>query len=226
MLMFQGSAARGRRCSAEQADPHAAVQGQFHIAVSTREVFVGTFYVAAGFLILGLAAYYCFRRLPLAALDGRSNSWTPSNPSCCRRRSSWKCRTCGSTRRSTTCRRACACSTASRSWSSATRPTRACTACRRSWPSRARPSRDIIQHRIGERPARRASRPTNTCATCANPSPTADAGDQDPRAQRRAHHRHQASADAGRRLGRRRTRTSPSTGASRRASPTWRTTTC
>ena len=37
--------------------------------VSTREVFVGTFYVAAGFLLLGLAAYYCFRRLPLAALD-------------------------------------------------------------------------------------------------------------------------------------------------------------
>jgi diguanylate cyclase (GGDEF)-like protein len=44
-------------------------KGRFHIAVSTREVFVGTFYVAVGFLVLGLAAYYGFRRLPLAGLD-------------------------------------------------------------------------------------------------------------------------------------------------------------
>ena len=45
-----------------------------------------------------------------------------------RRRSSRR-RTCASTRRSTTCRKACACSTASTSWSSATRPTPGCTAC-------------------------------------------------------------------------------------------------
>src|SRR5262249_28276797 len=44
-------------------------EGHFHIALSTAGVFLSTFYVTAAFLVLGLAAYYCFRRLPLAALD-------------------------------------------------------------------------------------------------------------------------------------------------------------
>src|SRR6185295_18312079 len=44
-------------------------EGNFHVAVTTRGVFIGTLYVAAAFLVLGLAAYYVFCRLPLAALD-------------------------------------------------------------------------------------------------------------------------------------------------------------
>ena len=43
--------------------------GFFHVAVSTRQVFLGTLQAALAFLVLGLAAYYCFQRLPLAALD-------------------------------------------------------------------------------------------------------------------------------------------------------------
>jgi diguanylate cyclase (GGDEF)-like protein len=34
-----------------------------------RRVFVATSYVSVAFLLLGIAAYYCFRRLPLATLD-------------------------------------------------------------------------------------------------------------------------------------------------------------
>jgi diguanylate cyclase (GGDEF)-like protein len=37
--------------------------------MSTRQVFIGTLHVALAFLLLGVAAYYCFQRLPLAALD-------------------------------------------------------------------------------------------------------------------------------------------------------------
>jgi diguanylate cyclase (GGDEF)-like protein len=47
----------------------AAFDGQFHVALSTRRVFVATSYVSLAFLLLGIAAYYCFRRLPLATLD-------------------------------------------------------------------------------------------------------------------------------------------------------------
>jgi diguanylate cyclase (GGDEF)-like protein len=43
--------------------------GHFHVALSTRRVFIATFYVGLAFLLLGIAAYYCFRRLPLVALD-------------------------------------------------------------------------------------------------------------------------------------------------------------
>jgi GGDEF domain-containing protein/PAS domain-containing protein len=43
--------------------------GHFHVALSTRRVLVATFYVGLAFLLLGIAAYYCFRRLPLVALD-------------------------------------------------------------------------------------------------------------------------------------------------------------
>ena len=47
----------------------ATFDGRFHVALSTRRVFVATSYVSLAFLLLGIAAYYCFRRLPLAALD-------------------------------------------------------------------------------------------------------------------------------------------------------------
>ena len=43
--------------------------GHLHVALSTREVFVNTCGVFAAFLLLGLAANYYFRRLPLLALD-------------------------------------------------------------------------------------------------------------------------------------------------------------
>jgi diguanylate cyclase (GGDEF)-like protein len=68
-LTFQGRTASWPEMLASKPIRTPEFKGHFHIAVSTREVFVGTFYVAAGFFILGLAAYYCFRRLPLAGLD-------------------------------------------------------------------------------------------------------------------------------------------------------------
>lgn len=43
--------------------------GHLDVALSTREVFVNTCGVFAAFLLLGLAANYYFRRLPLLALD-------------------------------------------------------------------------------------------------------------------------------------------------------------
>jgi diguanylate cyclase (GGDEF)-like protein len=43
--------------------------GQFHIALSLRSVIVATGYASLAFLLLGIGAFYCFRRLPLAALD-------------------------------------------------------------------------------------------------------------------------------------------------------------
>ncbi len=68
-LMFDGVPAWWPEFKASRPIRAPGFEGRFHIAVSTREVFVGTIYVAVAFLILGLAAYYCFRRLPLAALD-------------------------------------------------------------------------------------------------------------------------------------------------------------
>jgi|EndMetStandDraft_7_1072992.scaffolds.fasta_scaffold11462_3 diguanylate cyclase (GGDEF)-like protein len=47
----------------------AEFDGQFHVALSMRRVFVATSYVSLAFLLLGIGAYYCFRRLPLATLD-------------------------------------------------------------------------------------------------------------------------------------------------------------
>lgn len=43
--------------------------GEFHVAYSTESIFKGTLQVALAFLLLGVATNYCFRRLPLAALD-------------------------------------------------------------------------------------------------------------------------------------------------------------
>ena len=47
----------------------ATFDGRFHVALSTQRVFVATSFVSLAFLLLGIAAYYCFRRLPLATLD-------------------------------------------------------------------------------------------------------------------------------------------------------------
>jgi len=49
---------------------HAArFNGVFHVSISLRDVIVGTLLTALAFICLGLAANFCFRRLPLAALD-------------------------------------------------------------------------------------------------------------------------------------------------------------
>ena len=69
LLMFQGGKVLWPEFVASKAINAAGFEGSFHIAVTTGGVIVGTLQVAAAFLILGLAAYYCFRRLPLAALD-------------------------------------------------------------------------------------------------------------------------------------------------------------
>ena len=69
VVMFAGDRARWPELRARKAIQSGGFEGYFNVAVSTREIFVGTFYVSSGFLLLGLAAYYCFRRLPLAALD-------------------------------------------------------------------------------------------------------------------------------------------------------------
>ena len=69
MLMFQGRSTSWPEIRASKPIRTPDFKGRFHIALTTRELFVGTFFVAAGFFILGLAAYYCFRRLPLAGLD-------------------------------------------------------------------------------------------------------------------------------------------------------------
>ena len=69
LLMFQGRTAWWPELWATAQINSVAFEGYFHVAVSTRQVFLGTLHAALAFLVLGLAAYYCFRRLPLAALD-------------------------------------------------------------------------------------------------------------------------------------------------------------
>ena len=68
-LMFQGERSSWPEFSADRPIRASGFEGNFHVAVTTRGVFIGTLYVAAAFLVLGLAAYYVFCRLPLAALD-------------------------------------------------------------------------------------------------------------------------------------------------------------
>ena len=198
---------RGRRCEVDKPIRTPQFKGSFHIAVSTREVFIGTFYVAARLLPARAGRLLL---LPAAAAGGAgpgaAGCSTPSNPSCCRRSTSWRCRTCASTRRSTTCPRACACATASTSSSSAMRPTCACTDCRPSWPSRARRSSRSSSIRLAKGLHIEQS-PDDYLRDLRGDHRRRQAGDQDPRAQRRAHHRHQASADAGRAAGCPRTRT-------------------
>jgi PAS domain-containing protein len=68
-LTFQGQRAWWPELRAHTPIRTTSFEGHFNIAVSTREVFVGTLAVSLAFLVLGLGAYYCFRRLPLTALD-------------------------------------------------------------------------------------------------------------------------------------------------------------
>jgi diguanylate cyclase (GGDEF)-like protein len=68
-VMFKGEPAWWPEFTASKPIEAANFEGSFHVAVTTRGIFIGTLNVAAAFLVLGLAVYYCFRRLPLAALD-------------------------------------------------------------------------------------------------------------------------------------------------------------
>jgi len=68
-LMFQGETAWWPEIKAKMPIRAANFEGFLNIAVSSRQVFIATFYIAAAFAILGLAAFYGFRRVPLAALD-------------------------------------------------------------------------------------------------------------------------------------------------------------
>ena len=69
MLMFQGETAWWPELTASMPVHSSQFEGRFHVAVSTRNVLVGAMQIAAVFLVLGLLAYFCFRRLPLAAID-------------------------------------------------------------------------------------------------------------------------------------------------------------
>jgi diguanylate cyclase (GGDEF)-like protein len=69
LLMFEGERPWWPELEAVRPIRAAGFEGNFHIAVTTRSLFVGTLYVTGAFLVLGLAAYYCFCRVPLAALD-------------------------------------------------------------------------------------------------------------------------------------------------------------
>jgi diguanylate cyclase (GGDEF)-like protein len=68
-LMFRGESAWWPELKAHMPVSAGGFTGHFHVAMSTRRVFLGTLYVGTAFLLLGFAAYYCFRRLPLASLD-------------------------------------------------------------------------------------------------------------------------------------------------------------
>ena len=69
ILTFRGEPARWPELEASKPIKTQGFEGNFHVAVTTRNVFLGTINTTAAFLVLGLAIYYCFRRLPLAALD-------------------------------------------------------------------------------------------------------------------------------------------------------------
>jgi diguanylate cyclase (GGDEF)-like protein len=69
MTTFHGEAASWPEIRASVPVGTGNFTGHFHVALSTRRVLVATFYVGLAFLLLGIAAYYCFRRLPLVALD-------------------------------------------------------------------------------------------------------------------------------------------------------------
>ena len=65
VLHFQGGSAEWPEIQATAPIRTGRFNGLLHVAVSSREVFVGTFYVFAAFLLLGLAANHFSRRLPL-----------------------------------------------------------------------------------------------------------------------------------------------------------------
>jgi diguanylate cyclase (GGDEF)-like protein len=69
MLTFQGLQPWWPEIWAKEKIHVPVFQGHFHVAISSRQAFIGTLHTGWVFTLLGLAAYYCFQRLPLAALD-------------------------------------------------------------------------------------------------------------------------------------------------------------
>jgi diguanylate cyclase (GGDEF)-like protein len=69
LLMFKGNSSPWPETRGRAAIKAEAFTGFFHVAVSSRDAIIGTFQVSLAFLGLGLAAYYCFQRVPLSALD-------------------------------------------------------------------------------------------------------------------------------------------------------------
>lgn len=69
VLTFMGSHTLWPEVRAQSAIRSDGLVGYFNAAISSRELFIGTASVATAFLLLALAAHYCFTRLPLAALD-------------------------------------------------------------------------------------------------------------------------------------------------------------
>jgi diguanylate cyclase (GGDEF)-like protein len=67
--MFHGQSAWWPEIIARQPIQASDFNGHFNIAVTTRGAILATIYITAAFLVLGLAAYVCFRQLPLAGLD-------------------------------------------------------------------------------------------------------------------------------------------------------------
>jgi diguanylate cyclase (GGDEF)-like protein len=71
-LMFSGEVARWPEVWAKAPIKVDGFGGYFHVAVSTRNIWLQTVLVALLFLVIGLAAHFCFTRWPLAALDAAS----------------------------------------------------------------------------------------------------------------------------------------------------------
>jgi diguanylate cyclase (GGDEF)-like protein len=69
VLMFQGGTTVWPEVAASERVQSAAFQGSFNVTVSTGDLILGTLNVLAAFSLLGLLAHYCFRYLPLAALQ-------------------------------------------------------------------------------------------------------------------------------------------------------------
>ena len=206
MLMFQGATASWPEIKASKPIRTPQFKGHFHIAVSTREVFVGTFYVAVGFLILGLAAYYCFRRLPLAGLDEAQKLLDAKQSELLSQKPQLEMQNLRfDAALNNMSQGLCMCDGEQK-----------LVVCNAPYvrmydlpPELAKPGTplsDIIQHRLA-RGCTSSRSPDEYVRDLTGDHRERQAGDQDPRAQRRAHHRHQASADAGQGAGSPRTRT-------------------
>jgi diguanylate cyclase (GGDEF)-like protein len=69
ILHFQGGSAGELEIQASAPIHAFRFDGAFHVVVSLRDTLIGSLYVLLAFMLLGLAAHYYFRRLPLQALD-------------------------------------------------------------------------------------------------------------------------------------------------------------
>jgi hypothetical protein len=135
VLYFQGSRANWPELKVSAPIHARRFDGALNVAISTREVFIGTCLVFAAFLLLGLGAHYSFRHLPLRSLDEALRLCRPNKQNCKSRKGELAY---ASTRPSTTCRKAFASTTAIRNSWSATPATCTCMGSRRPSPCPAR----------------------------------------------------------------------------------------